>query len=151
MINFGWEYVWHCHILGHEENDMMRAQVFAVAPAAPTVTPVATTSGKGKNIVRTVTLTITPAPPTAGFGEATGFTIQRGTSASGPWVTLGTVPTNGANAVTFAETIAVGTYYYQVTANNLVGYTAVYAAPAVGYPSVSADSLPTITGAVVVK
>lgn len=20
--NFGWEYVWHCHILGHEENDM---------------------------------------------------------------------------------------------------------------------------------
>ena len=27
MTNFGWEYVWHCHILGHEENDMMRALV----------------------------------------------------------------------------------------------------------------------------
>ena len=24
MTNFGNEYVWHCHILGHEENDMMR-------------------------------------------------------------------------------------------------------------------------------
>jgi FtsP/CotA-like multicopper oxidase with cupredoxin domain len=24
MYNFGAEYVWHCHILGHEENDMMR-------------------------------------------------------------------------------------------------------------------------------
>ena len=22
--NFDWEYVWHCHLLGHEENDMMR-------------------------------------------------------------------------------------------------------------------------------
>ena len=24
LTNFGWEYVWHCHMLGHEENDMMR-------------------------------------------------------------------------------------------------------------------------------
>ncbi|MDO9532317.1 MAG: multicopper oxidase domain-containing protein [Deltaproteobacteria bacterium] len=24
ITNFGYEYVWHCHILGHEENDMMR-------------------------------------------------------------------------------------------------------------------------------
>jgi len=24
MTNFGHEYAWHCHILGHEENDMMR-------------------------------------------------------------------------------------------------------------------------------
>ncbi len=22
--DFGWEYMWHCHLLGHEENDMMR-------------------------------------------------------------------------------------------------------------------------------
>jgi FtsP/CotA-like multicopper oxidase with cupredoxin domain len=27
MTNFGHEYVWHCHILGHEENDMMRPLV----------------------------------------------------------------------------------------------------------------------------
>ncbi|MBZ5589683.1 MAG: choice-of-anchor D domain-containing protein [Acidobacteriia bacterium] len=34
-INFGWEYVWHCHILGHEENDFMRSIVFQVPPPAP--------------------------------------------------------------------------------------------------------------------
>ena len=33
--NFGWEYVWHCHILGHEENDMMRPIIFQVPPPAP--------------------------------------------------------------------------------------------------------------------
>jgi FtsP/CotA-like multicopper oxidase with cupredoxin domain len=30
MTNFGHEYVWHCHILGHEENDMMRPLVLNV-------------------------------------------------------------------------------------------------------------------------
>jgi FtsP/CotA-like multicopper oxidase with cupredoxin domain len=37
--NYGWEYVWHCHILGHEENDFMRPVVFnanEAAAAAPT-------------------------------------------------------------------------------------------------------------------
>lgn len=28
--DFGWEYVWHCHLLGHEENDMMRPLVMKV-------------------------------------------------------------------------------------------------------------------------
>jgi hypothetical protein len=28
VANFGFEYVWHCHILSHEENDMMRSIVF---------------------------------------------------------------------------------------------------------------------------
>ena len=36
LINFGWEYVWHCHLLGHEENDMMRPMMVAVAPTPPT-------------------------------------------------------------------------------------------------------------------
>jgi hypothetical protein len=25
-VNFGWEYVWHCHILSHEEMDMMHGK-----------------------------------------------------------------------------------------------------------------------------
>ena len=32
MTNFGHEYTWHCHILGHEENDMMRP--FVLSPSA---------------------------------------------------------------------------------------------------------------------
>ena len=39
LTDYGWEYVWHCHILGHEENDMMRPVVFdhatTVAPNKP--------------------------------------------------------------------------------------------------------------------
>jgi FtsP/CotA-like multicopper oxidase with cupredoxin domain len=39
VANYNWEYVWHCHILGHEENDFMRPMVFDpldAAPGAPT-------------------------------------------------------------------------------------------------------------------
>ncbi len=49
---FGWEYVWHCHILGHEENDFMRPFVMLVptdVPAAPT------------DLVAAVTATVPPA------------------------------------------------------------------------------------------
>jgi FtsP/CotA-like multicopper oxidase with cupredoxin domain len=35
LINFGWEYVFHCHILSHEEMDMMRPQAVAMPPVAP--------------------------------------------------------------------------------------------------------------------
>jgi hypothetical protein len=41
IANYNWEYVWHCHILGHEENDFMRPMVFDpndAAPAAPGIT-----------------------------------------------------------------------------------------------------------------
>ncbi|AMV72478.1 hypothetical protein JCM30471_09950 [Desulfuromonas carbonis] len=30
LYNFGWEYVWHCHILSHEEMDMMRPIILQV-------------------------------------------------------------------------------------------------------------------------
>ncbi|AXS81036.1 fibronectin type III domain-containing protein [Dechloromonas sp. HYN0024] len=35
-FNYDWEYVWHCHILGHEENDFMRPFVFTGMSVAPT-------------------------------------------------------------------------------------------------------------------
>ncbi len=41
MTNFGWEYVWHCHILSHEEMDMMRPitlQVPRTVPDKPVLT-----------------------------------------------------------------------------------------------------------------
>lgn len=41
IADFGWEYVWHCHLLGHEENDMMRPLVMKVdPPPAPPPPPV---------------------------------------------------------------------------------------------------------------
>ena len=35
IVNFGWEYVCHCHILSHEEMDMMRPVSVFVPRAAP--------------------------------------------------------------------------------------------------------------------
>ena len=35
LVNFGWEYVFHCHILSHEEMDMMRPVSVAMPPNAP--------------------------------------------------------------------------------------------------------------------
>ena len=35
-VNYGAEYVYHCHILSHEEMDMMRPVSFVLAPKAPT-------------------------------------------------------------------------------------------------------------------
>jgi hypothetical protein len=37
LVNFGAEYVFHCHILSHEEMDMMRPMVLAYPPLAPLV------------------------------------------------------------------------------------------------------------------
>lgn len=131
LVNFGWEYVWHCHILGHEENDMMRSVIFAVSPSTPTglkATPV------GSNRVNLAWAELASPP-------YTGFTVQRATNAA---FTTGlasfTVP---AAPLTFSDTtVTPGNYFYRILASNLVGYTRTYAAPAAGYPHVAADSVP---------
>ncbi len=47
MYNFGHEYVWHCHILSHEENDMMRSIVVNNNP--PNDILWRNTAGNGEN------------------------------------------------------------------------------------------------------
>ena len=48
--NYGWEYTFHCHILGHEENDLMRPVKFlpipAIVPHAPKNVTLNATTGK---------------------------------------------------------------------------------------------------------
>jgi FtsP/CotA-like multicopper oxidase with cupredoxin domain len=135
LINFGWEYVWHCHLLGHEENDMMRPMILAVSPNAPA--QFAAVADKGS-----VTLTWTN-----NANNQTGFTVQRASSASGPWSNIasvtGVVGVGGSVSYVDRSVTSGTTYYYRVMANNVVGYTMSYALPAVGYPHVSADSAPT--------
>ncbi len=48
IVNFGWEYVYHCHILSHEEMDMMHAQVVGVAPAGSDVSWMQFAVGTGR-------------------------------------------------------------------------------------------------------
>ena len=63
-VDYGSEYVWHCHILGHEENDFMRPFIFkAKEVLAPTFTvTAATTPSVGVPPVTVTWLDPTPIP-----------------------------------------------------------------------------------------
>jgi len=139
VVNFGWEYIWHCHILGHEENDMMRAMIMAISPNPPAVTTssaVAVGSTRNQTWTATVNWTQVATPP------FTGFTLQRSTDPTFPAASTTTFSLGGA-VRTYANTglpTTPANYYYRVNANNLVGYTRPFAPPSTGYPTVSADS-----------
>jgi FtsP/CotA-like multicopper oxidase with cupredoxin domain len=131
-VNFGWEYVWHCHILSHEEMDMMRSQVVGVAPRAPTGLAVGLSA-------TTVTLSWTDNSL-----NETGFRIQRATDAA--FTTGVTNVTVGGNVTTYTDSTIAGnqTYYYRVSAINVVGDTWDYSNPALnegaGFPTMSMES-----------
>jgi len=72
LANFGWEYVWHCHLLGHEEEDMLRAEVFVVAPEAPSNLAAASAA-----VGRTIALTWTD-----NSRSALAFNVQRASDAA---------------------------------------------------------------------
>ncbi|MBI5343562.1 MAG: hypothetical protein HZB63_09700 [Deltaproteobacteria bacterium] len=129
-VNFGWEYVWHCHILAHEEMDMMHSVAFAVPPSAP--------SGLGATLLGSP-LRVNLAWTDGSLNE-TGFTIQR--SADAGFTTGLNTFTVGANVTIYSDTAVAPntTYYYRVFASNLVGDTATYPAPSVGFPTMTADS-----------
>ncbi len=108
-VNFGWEYVYHCHILAHEENDMMHATSFVVPPVAPTNLSAAMTGSGNKTAV---VLSWT------GAVNATSYAVQRATSTTGPWTTIAT-----ATAPTYTDPVGNTklTYFYRVSASNTVG------------------------------
>ena len=136
LVNFGWEYVWHCHLLGHEENVMMRPVAVAVPPKAPSNL---TAQVFGKESVRL-------SWRDNSINE-TGFIVQRANAPAGPWTTItksvATSVAAGAT-VTYSDTGATtrNSVVYRVLATNLVGYAQTYAAPAVGYPTIAANSTP---------
>lgn len=128
LVNYGWEYVEHCHLLGHEEMDMMHSMIFGVAPKAPSGL---TATRKGSSMILAWT--------DNSIAE-TGFTIQRAPDTT---FTTGLVTfTVGPGVVTYTDATVKNNqiYYYRVQANNLVGDTTVYAEPAVGFPHRSIDS-----------
>ena len=137
MFNFGWEYVWHCHLLGHEENIMMRPIALAIAPDAPI-------NLNGTNTSNKVNLTWVD-----NSSDETNWTIQRATDSNFTVGLTNFVIAGSANGViggtfTFADqtTTAGSLYFYRVLATNVVGDTQIYTAPAVGYPKVVTSSTP---------
>ncbi len=139
-VNFGWEYVWHCHILSHEEMDMMHTLVFAVPPKAPT--NLAATA-----VERTVTLTWTDNSI-----KEVGFTVQRATNADfTTGLTTFNVPASAGsgNIVTFVNNDVPenAAYWYRVYAiGNVVGDTQAYAG-SVGFPTMSTNSVSNVATA----
>jgi FtsP/CotA-like multicopper oxidase with cupredoxin domain len=114
VVNFGHEYVWHCHILGHEENDMMRTMIYQVPPAAPT------------NLVATSTANGVSLSWTDNSASETEFAVQRDTvpTFDSPNLTPFTVNASSANTTGFSTlgygqtvtlldpSVVVGTTYY---------------------------------------
>jgi FtsP/CotA-like multicopper oxidase with cupredoxin domain len=113
LTNFGWEYVWHCHILGHEENDMMRPVTFQVAPEAPTGLAAATPPLPGTG----VTLTWTDAS-----ASETSFAIERAddsgfTQSVTPFSVAASVPNTAHGAtLNFNDPAGTPTHFYRVRA-----------------------------------
>jgi PKD repeat protein len=142
LVNFGWEYVYHCHILGHEENDFMRPMSVAVAPKVP---PSGLTAlWMGPNSSPTVNLSWQDNSV-----SETNWTVQRALNSAGPWTDLAvaeslTGPATGGIVHYYDQTVALNTtYYYQIRATNWVGDITTYSWTS-GYPNMAVNSTPSV-------
>jgi hypothetical protein len=140
LVNFGWEYVYHCHILSHEEMDMMRPVSLALPPAKASGLAF-TSTGTGNNRRLIINWTDNSINETA-------FVIQS-KNADGTWSTVGTVlspldqsNTHGPRTFTVPGTYNLNNIYvYRIVAQNTVGYGA-------EFPSMTVQSIsdPLIVG-----
>ncbi len=115
LVNFGWEYMYHCHILSHEEMDMMRPNIVAVPPIAPNGLS-HTINGNSLTLVwQDNSITETEFEVLA---TNDGFN----------WISLGTIQSpldqpNTHGARSFTDLNYNGTRVaYQVVAKNTIGY-----------------------------
>lgn len=136
VINFGWEHMWHCHLLGHEEFIMMRPMSFSAQPNSPT-----------KLTAQVISIGILLQWIDNSINE-TDFTVQRALDSIGPWediITLSSqTPEKTGDIIGYTDTSVRNgvTYFYRVNAGNTVGYTQTYQPPAIGYPQVKSISTP---------
>ncbi len=135
VVNFQWEYVWHCHILSHEEMDMMRP----VSVAAPNQLPGAPTLRWHADPAGAQLTWTDPTPVTPGLSASwgnwsaeIGFRIYRAPlNADGSVGAFGTDPVGTvlANQTAFVDpSITTTDAVYKVVAFNAKGETASNAA-----------------------
>jgi FtsP/CotA-like multicopper oxidase with cupredoxin domain len=137
LVNFGWEYVYHCHILSHEEMDMMRPVSVALPPnTANGLTSTITGTGANRRLVLTWN---------DNSINETSFAVQRTTNGT-TWVDVGSVDSplnlvNGHGSRTFTDATfnANTAYLYRVVAKNTAGYGG-------AYPAMTAQSLSATIG-----
>jgi FtsP/CotA-like multicopper oxidase with cupredoxin domain len=140
LFNFGQEYVWHCHLLGHEENDMLRAEVFVVAPEDPTSL---TASLVQANVLQA------KLSWQDNSASAMSFTVERDTDPSftAPVSLIAPRPATQPGPVTFTDPgplAASGTYHYRVRGEKVLTTPAV---PGASWPAWSAWSATATAGA----
>ncbi|MGZ4587776.1 MAG: multicopper oxidase domain-containing protein, partial [Mycobacteriaceae bacterium] len=123
LVNFGWEYVYHCHILSHEEMDMMRPVTLALPPVKASGLTF-TTTGTGNN--RRVVISWNDNSITE-----TSFVVQRSSNGGTTWTDVGTVASpldqpniHGSRTFTDPTGNPNAAYLYRVAALNTVGYGA---------------------------
>jgi hypothetical protein len=121
LVNFGWEYVYHCHILSHEEMDMMRPVTVAMPPVKPDGLA-AETSVVGPSLKVDLSWNDNSIAETS-------YVVQRSVLNSGVWTDVATIPSpldqqNTTGPRTYADlTGQFATHYqYRVVAKNTVGY-----------------------------
>ena len=114
LVNFGWEYVYHCHILSHEEMDMMRPVLYALPP------------------LKADTLTFDSLTKTLGWNDnsitETSFDAQVSGDGGVTWTTFGSIqsPLDQPNihqprSLVYAAFDSSKIYMFRVVANNAVG------------------------------
>ncbi|MHB1451998.1 MAG: cytochrome-c peroxidase [Coriobacteriia bacterium] len=134
VVNFSMDkHMWHCHILSHEEMDMMRPMVFGVAPRPPS------------DLAVTLDLGVMNLTWTDNSINETGFVIERAEDSE--FTSAPVTFSVGENVTSYGDDTAVPgvTYYYRVHATNVIGDTATYplAGPdVIGFPTKTFNSAP---------
>ncbi|MEI6218247.1 MAG: hypothetical protein WCP86_05060, partial [bacterium] len=127
VVSFGWEYMWHCHMLSHEEMDMMRPMALTVETmrADPPVVSIISTGMQTLLTWTDGTPVDTVAGPTWGHPQnEVGYRVRRAVIDSkglpGAYVTIGTAL---ANIITYTDstTLTNTSYTYCVVAYNASG------------------------------
>lgn len=124
LVNYGYEYVVHCHLLAHEEMDMMHSIGIAGAPVAPS------------NLSAKVSGTRAALTWKDNSLNETSFTIQRSVSAT--FATVAFTYKVGANTSKFTDpnVLKVGVKtYYRILASDRVGDNSL-----ANFPTITADS-----------
>lgn len=127
VLNYGWEYVWHCHILGHEENDFMRSIAVAQIPEDPTMGAF-TANIDGTNTVTWTDNSVNSNWVTierstdAGFAAGTITSFDVANPTTGDYNAYGECTNQAGCARTWNDaTPPVGSVYYRVMAKSTVG------------------------------
>ncbi len=142
-VNFGAEYVYHCHILSHEEMDMMHAVLFAFPPVAPSGLTFDSQTGTLSWIDNS--------------RSETAFVVEKSQDGGVSWVAVGRIdrpllPGSGSTTggvESFTDPAWVMGDQYRVVAQNTVGDTWDYSNPGLNeilpgtyaFPVVTAQSV----------